>query len=78
MRAGYCQPKLEQSGGRRVKEKDLLHTAGGGWYVCRIGGAYHVMRPMATHAQTDCAFPATPDGFSLAVARCKYMARPRA
>lgn len=56
-----------------TRESDIVHQSGAFW-VLRDRAAYVVMRDLATHAVSDCGFPKTDDGLSLAVARCDYLA----
>jgi len=57
-----------------VKESDILHENGRFW-VCKIRGAYHVMRPHQCASITDSAYRLDADGLSIAKARCDYLAR---
>lgn len=57
-----------------TREADIVHQNGGFW-VLRDRAAYVVMRDTPTHAVSDCGFPKTDDGLSIAVARCDYLAQ---
>lgn len=46
-----------------------------GFYVKTMKDGYAVFRPGATHATSTETYALTPDGLSLAVASCKYMAK---
>jgi len=59
-----------------MREHDIMHENGAYW-VGRERHAYVVYRPSnsATHSVSDSAYPKTPDGLSLAKARCDYFAK---
>lgn len=57
-----------------TRERDIKHEAGRFW-VCDTGRAYAVMIAGATHSASESAYERTPDGLSLAIARCDYLAR---
>lgn len=59
-------------------ESDILHeSACGRFWVGkdRKNNAYTVFRCGATHSVSDSAYYMTPDGLSIAVARCDYLAK---
>lgn len=57
------------------REKDIKHDAPGGVYwVLDTGKAYAVMVVGVTHSTSESAYERTPDGLSIAVARCDYLA----
>jgi hypothetical protein len=64
-----------------MRETDIMHENGAYW-VARdktLTGepCYAVYRPApgGTHSTGDSAYPRTPDGLSLAKARCDYLAK---
>jgi len=59
-----------------TRESDIMHEAGDYW-VCREKAAYTVYRNGITHATSDSSYARDPDGLSIAIARCDYLARPR-
>ena len=60
------------------REKDIKHEAHGGRYwVLDTGKAYAGMVVGVTHSTSDSAYERTPDGLSIAVARCNYLAARR-
>lgn len=58
------------------KEKDIKHEAGHFW-VLDTGKSYAVMVAGVTHSASESAYERTPDGLSIAVARCNYLAARR-
>ena len=56
-----------------IKESDIVHETPRGYWVCRDRATYTVMRPRATHSVSDSSYARTPDGLSIAVARCDYL-----
>lgn len=57
------------------RERDIKREAPGGRYwVLDTGKAYAVMVVGVTHSTSDNAYERTPDGLSIAVARCNYLA----
>lgn len=58
------------------RERDIKHEAGSYW-VLDTGKAYAVMVQGVTYSTSDSAYPRTPDGLSIAVARCNYLAARR-
>ena len=58
------------------RQKDIKHEAGPFW-VLDTGKAYAVMVVGVTHSTSDSAYERTPDGLSIAVARCNYLAARR-
>ena len=56
-----------------MRESDIMHEAGAYW-VCRQKGAYVVYKIGVTHSTSDSAYAKTPDGLSIAIARCDYLA----
>lgn len=57
-----------------MTEQDILHENGVFW-VFRDRDAYVVFRNGSTHATSDSAYEKSPDGLSIAVARCGYLAK---
>jgi len=55
------------------RERDIKHEAGRYW-VLDTGKAYAVMVQGVTHSTSESAYPRDPDGLSIAVARCNYLA----
>lgn len=55
-----------------MRESDIMHEADKYW-VGRTRQAYIVFRKGFTHSTSDSAYPKTPDGLSIAVARCNYL-----
>ena len=57
-----------------MRESDILYETPGGFWVARCRDCYTVFRPSpsGTHSIGDSAYHKTPDGFSLAKARCDY------
>jgi hypothetical protein len=55
-----------------TKESDILHERGSYW-VRRSKKAYTVFKCGITHSTSDSAYAPTPDGLSLAIARCNYL-----
>ena len=60
-----------------MKESDILYSNGGAW-VCKLNNAYYVIVDGVTHATSDSAYAPDVDGFSIAKARCDYLARRKA
>lgn len=56
-----------------MKERDIMHEAGSYW-VGRTATSYTVYRAGVTHSTPDSSYPVDPDGLSVAIARCKYLA----
>lgn len=62
----------------RLQEKHILYEVDGFWILDDADhGAYTVMRPSPsfTHSISDSGYERTPDGMSIAKARCDYLAR---
>lgn len=59
-----------------TRESDIMHEAGAYW-VCRDRTSYTVYRVTLTHSVADSAYEKTPDGLSIAIARCNYLAKRR-
>lgn len=57
-----------------MKETDIKYENGNYW-VLGTKEAYTVMVAGITHSKSDSAYPPTPDGLTLAVSRCNYLAR---
>lgn len=57
-------------------ESNIVHEAGLFW-VCRdtANRAYTVYRIAATHSSADSSYALTPDGLSIAITRCNYLAK---
>jgi hypothetical protein len=60
----------------RTRESDIVYENTACW-VRRDRSAYTVFRIGLTHSTSDSAYKKTTDGLSIAVARCKYLNRPR-
>ena len=56
-----------------MRESDIMHEVGDYW-VARQKGTYVVYRVGVTHSTSDSAYAKTPDGLSIAIARCNYLA----
>ena len=56
-----------------MRESDIMHEAGAYW-VLRERASYVVCRNVGTHSTSDSAYAKTPDGLSIAIARCNYLA----
>ena len=54
-------------------ERDIIHQSGDFW-VCREHNKYTVMRDKLTHSITDSSYAKTPEGLSVAIVRCNYLA----
>lgn len=57
-----------------ITERDIKHENGDYW-VLDTRKAYEVLRNGPTHATVDSAYRRDPDGLSIAVARCDYLAK---
>lgn len=57
-----------------MRESDIMHENGSFW-VAREKTAYTVYRVGVTHSTSDSSYGKTPDGLSIAVARCDYLAK---
>ena len=57
-----------------MRECDIMHEAGPYW-VARGPKAYVVYRTGPVASTSDSAYAKTPDGLSIAVARCDYLAK---
>ncbi|QIX20579.1 hypothetical protein [Agrobacterium pusense] len=57
-----------------MTEADIMHEAGNYW-VGRERDSYTVYKIGATHSVSDSAYAKTPDGLSIAIARCGYLAK---
>ena len=56
-----------------MRESDIMHEVGDYW-VARQKGTYVVYKVGVTHSISDSAYAKTPDGLSIAIARCNYLA----
>ena len=56
----------------RYKEKHIEHEAGPFW-VLDTGRAYAVMVAGVTYSSCESSYARTPEGLSVAVARCNYL-----
>ena len=56
-----------------MRESDIMHEVGDYW-VARQQGTYVVYKIGVTHSTSDSAYAKTPDGLSIAIARCDYLA----
>ena len=57
-----------------IRESDIMHGSGIYW-VCRERGAYTVYKTGVTHSKPDSSYAKNPDGLSIAIARCYYLAK---
>ena len=57
-----------------IRESDIKHENGVCW-VLDDKKSYIVLRVGLTHSTSDSAYPRTPDGLSIAIARCNYLAK---
>jgi len=57
-----------------IRESDIKHEAGKYW-VLSTRDAYTVLQTGLMHSTSDSAYPHTPDGLSIAIARCNYLAK---
>lgn len=57
-----------------IREIDIKHEAGKYW-VLSTRDAYTVFKTGLTHSVSDSAYAHTPDGLSIAIARCNYLAK---
>jgi hypothetical protein len=63
----------------KVKEKDIVHENGKYWVLRNESeSCYFVMEAGATHSKSESAYPLDPDGLSIAICRCDYLARRQA
>lgn len=61
-----------------TREADIVHENGRVWvYRDRKHQRYTVFVAGLTHSVSDSAYRMTPDGLSIAVARCDYLSRHR-
>ncbi len=58
-----------------MKEHDIMHESGDYWVYRDKGVAYAVMKAGIAHSVCDSTYAPTPDGLSIAVARCNYLAK---
>lgn len=57
-----------------TRESDIIFETGTCW-VKRDHNAYTVYRTGITHSTSDSAYKKNADGLSIAIARCKYLAK---
>jgi hypothetical protein len=57
-----------------MKERDIKHENGRFW-VGDTRNSYTVYRGGPTHSTPDSSYARTPDGLSIAIARCDYLAK---
>lgn len=57
-----------------MTEQDIMHENGDFW-VGRNKSDYTVYRSGITHSVSDSAYHKSPDGLSIAIARCDYLAK---
>lgn len=57
-----------------MTEADIMHENGDYW-VGRERKAYTVYKAGVTHSVSDSSYARTPDGLSIAIARCNYLAK---
>lgn len=59
-----------------MKESNIIHENDKAWVAKDAKRKrYTVFRIGITHSTSDCSFHLTPDGLSLAMARCDYLGR---
>lgn len=59
-----------------MRASDIVHEVGNYWvYRDHKQKAYHVMRIGTTHSTSDSSYELSDDGFSIAKARCNYLAK---
>lgn len=58
----------------KLTERDIKHEAGTYW-VADERDAYTVYRNGVTYSTSDSSYAHTPDGLSIAIARCNYLAK---
>ena len=58
-----------------TKENQIRHENGNYWVCEDKGEAYTVYKAGITHSKADSSYPHTPDGLSIAIARCNYLAK---
>ena len=62
-----------------MREQDIMHENGNFWVGrergAAPGGAYVVFKTGTVCSESDSAYAKTPDGLSIAVARCDYLAK---
>lgn len=57
-----------------MKESDIMHEVGNYWVGRdRAWDSYVVYKVNLTHSVGDSAYPMTPDGLSIAIARATYL-----
>jgi hypothetical protein len=57
-----------------MTEADIMHAAGLFW-VCRERNAYTVYRSGLCASGSDSTYAKTPDGLSIAIGRCNWLAK---
>lgn len=57
-----------------AREQDIMHDTPAGHYVYAERQSYTVYKPQGFASVTDSAYAKTPDGLSIAIARCNYLA----
>lgn len=57
-----------------MRESDIMHEKGSYW-VGRQSNAYTVYKNGLTHSTSDSSYKKDPDGLSIAIARCNYLAK---
>lgn len=61
-----------------MRESDIMHEVGNYWVGrYKEKGTYIVFKIGPTHSTSDSAYDLTPDGLSIAIARCDYLASRR-
>ena len=61
-----------------MKESDIMHEVGSYWVGRdKAQKAYIVFKIGPTYSTSDSAYAMTPDGLSVSVARCNYLANRR-
>lgn len=58
-----------------MRESDIKYDGDGFWVAAVDKKQYTVYKTGLTHSTADSSYPFTNDGLSLAIARCKYLAK---
>jgi hypothetical protein len=53
----------------------MIKFESGDYWVCDSDNQYTVYKQCLTHSEADSSYPYTEDGLSIAIARCKYLAK---
>ena len=58
-----------------MKEETLIPFESGNYFVLNTGKSYSVNKNVLTHSISDSEYAHTEDGKSIAICRCKYLAK---